>query len=79
MASTLTNYLIIVYNISRPILSERNSAIYVAGYTICNDVSARDLQMQTGQWMAGKAIDTFAPIGPGIVLAAYISDPQALS
>jgi 2-keto-4-pentenoate hydratase/2-oxohepta-3-ene-1,7-dioic acid hydratase in catechol pathway len=42
-------------------------------------VSARDLQMQTSQWTAGKAIDTFAPMGPGIVLAADIPDPQALT
>jgi 2-keto-4-pentenoate hydratase/2-oxohepta-3-ene-1,7-dioic acid hydratase in catechol pathway len=52
---------------------------YVAGYTICNDVSARDLQIQTSQWTAGKAIDTFAPMGPGIVLAADLPDPQTLT
>ena len=58
---------------------EQEALAYVAGYTICNDVSARDLQMQTSQWTAGKAIDTFAPMGPGIVLAADIPDPQALT
>jgi 2-keto-4-pentenoate hydratase/2-oxohepta-3-ene-1,7-dioic acid hydratase in catechol pathway len=51
---------------------------FVAGYTIMNDVSARDLQMQTGQWMAGKTLDTFAPMGPGIVPASDIPDPQKL-
>lgn len=51
---------------------------YVAGYTVCNDVSARDLQRQAHQWMAGKALDTFAPMGPGIVPASEIPDPQAL-
>jgi 2-keto-4-pentenoate hydratase/2-oxohepta-3-ene-1,7-dioic acid hydratase in catechol pathway len=43
-----------------------------------NDVSARDLQMQSSQWMAGKALDTFAPMGPGIVPISDISDPQTL-
>jgi 2-keto-4-pentenoate hydratase/2-oxohepta-3-ene-1,7-dioic acid hydratase in catechol pathway len=60
-------------------VAEQEALAYVAGYTICNDVSARDLQMQTSQWTAGKAIDTFAPMGPGIVLAADIPDPQALT
>lgn len=57
---------------------ERDALTYVAGYTIINDVSARDLQMQTSQWMAGKTIDTFAPMGPGIVPASDIPDPQTL-
>ena len=52
---------------------------FVAGYAVFNDVSARDIQMQTSQWMAGKAIDGFAPMGPGIVPAAEIPDPQALT
>jgi 2-keto-4-pentenoate hydratase/2-oxohepta-3-ene-1,7-dioic acid hydratase in catechol pathway len=43
-----------------------------------NDVSARDLQLQTSQWTAGKALDTFGPMGPGIVLASDIPDPQTL-
>ena len=59
-------------------VSEQEALAYVAGYTVCNDVSARMLQMQTGQWTAGKAIDTFLPMGPGIVLAADIPDPQSL-
>jgi len=41
-------------------------------------VSARDLQMQTSQYIAGKALDTFAPMGPGIVLASDIPNPQTL-
>ncbi|MEO8971370.1 MAG: fumarylacetoacetate hydrolase family protein [Ktedonobacteraceae bacterium] len=59
-------------------VSEQEALQYVAGYTIMNDVSARDLQMQTSQYIAGKALDTFAPMGPGIVLAFDIPDPQAL-
>ena len=60
-------------------VTEQEALAYVAGYTICNDVSARDLQMQTSQWTAGKAIDTFAPMGPGIVLTADIPNPQDLT
>jgi 2-keto-4-pentenoate hydratase/2-oxohepta-3-ene-1,7-dioic acid hydratase in catechol pathway len=51
---------------------------YVFGYTILNDVSARDFQMITSQWMIGKTFDTFAPIGPVIVTADEIEDPHAL-
>ena len=59
-------------------VSEQETLQYVAGYSIMNDVSARDLQMQTSQYMAGKALDTFAPMGPGIVLASAFPDPQTL-
>ena len=52
---------------------------YVFGYTILNDVSARDFQMATSQWMIGKTFDTFAPIGPAIVTADEIADPHALA
>jgi acylpyruvate hydrolase len=51
---------------------------YVAGYTIVNDVSARDFQRRTSQWMAGKNFDTFAPMGPHIVLKDEIADPHTL-
>ena len=51
---------------------------YVFGYTILNDVSARDFQMATSQWMMGKTFDTFAPFGPAIVSADEIADPHAL-
>ena len=59
-------------------VSETDALTYVAGYCVFDDVSARDLQLQTSQWAPGKAIDTFAPTGPGIVLASEISDPQDL-
>jgi 2-keto-4-pentenoate hydratase/2-oxohepta-3-ene-1,7-dioic acid hydratase in catechol pathway len=52
---------------------------HVAGYTCMNDVSARDLQFQSSQWMLGKAIDTFLPCGPWLVTSEEISDPQALA
>ncbi|MGH7682853.1 MAG: fumarylacetoacetate hydrolase family protein, partial [Vulcanimicrobiaceae bacterium] len=60
-------------------VTESEALQYVAGYSILNDVSARDLQMQTSQWGAGKAIDTFAPLGPVLVTADEIPDPQKLA
>jgi 2-keto-4-pentenoate hydratase/2-oxohepta-3-ene-1,7-dioic acid hydratase in catechol pathway len=51
---------------------------FVAGAMAFNDVSARDLQMQTSQWTMGKAVDTFAPCGPALVLMDEIDDLQAL-
>ncbi len=51
---------------------------YVFGYTNFNDVSARDFQLRTSQWMIGKTFDTFAPMGPAIVTADEIADPHAL-
>ena len=52
---------------------------HVFGYTILNDVSARDFQMQTSQWTMGKTFDTFAPMGPVIVTADEIEDPHKLA
>ena len=51
---------------------------HVFGYTIFNDVSARDFQMATSQWIMGKTFDTFAPFGPAIVTADEIEDPHNL-
>jgi len=51
---------------------------HIAGYTILNDVSARDVQLATSQWTLGKSFDTFCPIGPGIVTTDEIRDPHAL-
>jgi 2-keto-4-pentenoate hydratase/2-oxohepta-3-ene-1,7-dioic acid hydratase in catechol pathway len=51
---------------------------YVFGYTVANDVSARDLQFGDGQWIRGKSLDTFCPLGPVVVTADEIPDPQAL-
>lgn len=52
---------------------------HVAGAMPFNDVSARDLQLQNPLWTAGKAIDTFAPCGPALVLMDEIEDLQALT
>jgi len=51
---------------------------HVFGYTIVNDVSARDFQMATSQWLMGKTFDTFAPMGPWLVTADEIADPHDL-
>jgi 2-keto-4-pentenoate hydratase/2-oxohepta-3-ene-1,7-dioic acid hydratase in catechol pathway len=51
---------------------------HVFGYTIVNDVSARDIQSATSQWLLGKTCDTFAPMGPWIVTADEVADPHAL-
>jgi 2-keto-4-pentenoate hydratase/2-oxohepta-3-ene-1,7-dioic acid hydratase in catechol pathway len=52
---------------------------HVFGYTCLNDVTARDLQFGDGQWARGKSLETFAPMGPVIVTADEIGDPQRLS
>ncbi len=51
---------------------------YVWGYTIINDISARDFQFLTTQWAAGKIADTFAPVGPYIADGKEIPDPHVL-
>ncbi|MGY2065997.1 fumarylacetoacetate hydrolase family protein [Blastococcus sp. SYSU DS0619] len=51
---------------------------HVFGYATGNDLSARELQMRSTQWMYGKAIDGFAPLGPYVVTADEVPDPQAL-
>lgn len=51
---------------------------YIFGYTIFNDVSARDIQFKDRQWTRGKSFDTFAPIGPCIVTRNQLNDPNNL-
>jgi len=58
-------------------VSKEDALSYIFGYTVGNDLSARDLQMRTGQWLLGKTCDHFAPIGPYIVTADEI-DPNNL-
>jgi 2-keto-4-pentenoate hydratase/2-oxohepta-3-ene-1,7-dioic acid hydratase in catechol pathway len=50
----------------------------VFGYTIANDVTARDLQQRHGQWFKGKGLDGFCPLGPVVVTADELADPHAL-
>ncbi|MFE0504529.1 fumarylacetoacetate hydrolase family protein [Peribacillus butanolivorans] len=60
-------------------VSEEEANDYVFGYTIMNDISARDLQFQDGQWSRGKTADTFAPIGPVVVTHDEVGDPHELA
>lgn len=50
----------------------------VAGFICVNDVSARDIQFSDGQWIRGKSLDTFCPVGPELVPLSAVGDPQAL-
>ncbi len=59
-------------------IPEAEALSYVAGYMPLNDVSARDWQNRTGQWVIGKTCDTFCPIGPALVTADEVPDPQNL-
>ncbi len=57
-------------------ISKDKAYDYVFGYTICLDMTARELQRQHGQWFKGKSLDTFCPLGPWIVHKSALSDPQ---
>lgn len=59
-------------------IAKENWREHVFGYTILNDVSARDVQLATSQWTLGKSFDTFCPIGPAIITADEIPDPHML-
>ncbi len=60
-------------------VSEIEALDFVFGYTLINDVSARDLQFGDGQWVRGKSLDGFAPLGPFITTRDEIADVQALN
>jgi acylpyruvate hydrolase len=59
-------------------ISEQNAFNHVAGYTIVNDISARDLQQRDLQWIRGKSLDGFAPLGPCVLTADEVADVDAL-
>jgi len=59
-------------------VSEAEALEYIFGYSLINDVSARDLQFGDGQWTRGKSLDTFAPLGPFITTRDEIEDVQTL-
>ena len=59
-------------------VSEADAFDYVFGYTLMNDVTARDLQYGDGQWTRGKGLDSFAPLGPFITTGDEIADVQDL-
>ena len=60
-------------------ISIENALSYVAGYTIANDIGARDLEQRTSQWATGKLPDTFCPMGPALVTSNEIPDPNQLT
>ncbi|MEL6203257.1 MAG: fumarylacetoacetate hydrolase family protein [Pseudomonadota bacterium] len=60
-------------------VDDANALDHVAGYGVINDISERDFQLErSGQWVKGKSADTFGPIGPWLVTADEVPDPQAL-
>ncbi len=61
-------------------VAEADALSYVFGYTIANDVSARDIQLrQDSQWTRGKSLDTFCPLGPWVITRDALPDPQNLA
>lgn len=71
--------LVIVIGRAARDVSEADALSYVLGYCNGNDVSARDLQLGTSQWMLGKTLDKFLPLGPYLTTADTIPDPQNLN
>jgi 2-keto-4-pentenoate hydratase/2-oxohepta-3-ene-1,7-dioic acid hydratase in catechol pathway len=59
-------------------ISKENALDYIFGYCTANDLSARDLQKRTQQWLLGKTCDDFSPIGPYLVTADEVGDPNHL-
>lgn len=59
-------------------VSEDEALNYVAGYTIVNDVTYRDIQRRTLQWLQGKTVEGTAPMGPWLVTSDEITDPSGL-
>jgi 2-keto-4-pentenoate hydratase/2-oxohepta-3-ene-1,7-dioic acid hydratase in catechol pathway len=59
-------------------VAKEDALAHVFGYTICNDVSGRDIQFKDQQITLGKGIDTFCPMGPAVVTADELTDPQIL-
>jgi acylpyruvate hydrolase len=60
-------------------IPESRALEYVAGYTVFNDISIRDFQRRTTQWMIGKNFDRSGPLGPALVTRDEVPDPQSLT
>ncbi len=71
--------LVIVFGRECRDVAEDEALQVVAGYAVGNDISARELQTRTTQFLAGKASDGFAPVGPWLVTADRVPDPNALA
>lgn len=59
-------------------IAEEDALDYVAGYTVCNDITYRDLQRRTLQWLQGKSVDGAAPMGPWLITSDELKDPSNL-
>jgi 2-keto-4-pentenoate hydratase/2-oxohepta-3-ene-1,7-dioic acid hydratase in catechol pathway len=59
-------------------IAENQVQEFIYGYTVMNDITARDVQKNDGQWFRAKSFDTFAPIGPAIILKDNLPDAQNL-
>jgi len=70
--------LVIVIGKTAKNVAESEALSYVFGYATGNDLSARDLQFKNSQWLLGKTCDGFAPVGPYLVTADEVSDPNQL-
>lgn len=80
--STKVDYeaeLVIVIGKRAKDVEEESSLNYVFGYCNVNDLSARDLQLRTHQWLLGKSCDGFSPLGPYLVTSDEVGDPNQLS
>jgi 2-keto-4-pentenoate hydratase/2-oxohepta-3-ene-1,7-dioic acid hydratase in catechol pathway len=71
--------LVIVIGKKTKYVEKEQALEHVFGYCCVNDLSARDLQMRTQQWLLGKSLDKFSPLGPYLVTADEIDDPNNLS
>ena len=60
-------------------ISAQQAGDYIAGFTILNDISARDAQFEDGQWVRGKSFDSFCPLGPYLVTPDEVGDPGNLA
>ena len=69
---------VIIGRTARRVTADKALAV-VAGYTVGNDISARDLQFGDGQWVRGKSLDSFCPLGPWLVTRDEIPDPHSLN
>ncbi|MFC5649120.1 fumarylacetoacetate hydrolase family protein [Paenibacillus solisilvae] len=71
--------LVIVIGKEAKYVSKEDALSYVFGYSNVNDLSARDLQLRTQQWLLGKSCDDFSPLGPYLVTADEVGNPNDLS
>jgi 2-keto-4-pentenoate hydratase/2-oxohepta-3-ene-1,7-dioic acid hydratase in catechol pathway len=71
---------VVIGRVGRYLADEEEAAGCIAGYTVSHDVSEREFQLERGgQWDKGKSCETFNPLGPWLVPASAVPDPQALS